>query len=546
MASSASLIPQKRKGVSPLEGGVICPRSSKLPSSQAELINWFTKESGHKLSQAQISRTLSSKYDYIDNLDKKTDKEALQTQKQREGNWKDLDSALFEWQQRMQKKKVVITGQILKSQAAKFWVALPQYQGQEQPKFSNGWLWGFQQRYNIREYVYHGEAASAEIDKPEAIAQIELVRQLASEYSDDDTLNMDETALFWKLTPDRTLATQAGSGGKKSKDRITLAFTVSASGKKEEVWVIGKSKNPRCFKNINRQLLRVKYRYNKTKWMTGRIMEEYLRWLDNKMRAANRKVLLLLDNFSGHELGVELIGGKQGLLNVRIEWLPPNTTSYWQPLDQGIIASFKLQYRYLWINYMLRQYEADKDPNKTVHLLKAVQWTRKAWEEVAVKTIQKCWWKSTIIKKPVDQTQDLVNQQDQVLATELQAQIAQLPGLANPLTVNEFIQLESEVVKDQVEEGDGDQVFEDLVDQYGAGDEDIIEPEEDAAVDEEDRDIPLLEAVQALETLRLFTLRREDGSESLLRELDQADRQFQAIAINQRTQRTIQSFWKNQ
>ena len=111
--------------------------------------------------------------------------------------------------------------------------------------------------------------------------------------------------------------------------------------------------------------------------------------------------------------------------------------------------------------------------------------------------------------------------------------------------MNEFIQLESEVVEDQVE-GDEDQVFQDLVDQYGAGDEDIIEPEEDAAVDEEDRDIPLLEAVQALETLRLFTLRREDGSESLLQELDQADRQFQAIAINQRTQRTIQSFWKNQ
>jgi hypothetical protein len=38
--------------------------------------------------------------------------------------------------------------------------------------------------------------------------------------------------------------------------------------------------------------------------MTGLIMEEYLRWLDNKMRAEGRKVLLLLDNFSGHELGV--------------------------------------------------------------------------------------------------------------------------------------------------------------------------------------------------------------------------------------------------
>jgi len=62
--------------------------------------------------------------------------------------------------------------------------------------------------------------------------------------------------------------------------------------------------------------------------MTGIIMQEYLIWLDNKMRAQQRKVLLLLDNFSGHELGVELVGGKEGLDNVRIEWLPPNTTSH--------------------------------------------------------------------------------------------------------------------------------------------------------------------------------------------------------------------------
>ena len=79
--------------------------------------------------------------------------------------------------------------------------------------------------------------------------------------------------------------------------------------------------------------------------MTGLIIEEYLRWLDNKMRGEGRKVLLLLDNFLGHELGVQLVGGLKGLNNVRIEWLPPNTTSHWQPLDQGIIASFKLQYR---------------------------------------------------------------------------------------------------------------------------------------------------------------------------------------------------------
>jgi hypothetical protein len=66
---------------------------------------------------------------------------------------------------------------------------------------------------------------------------------------------------------------------------------------------------------------------------------EFLRWFDTKVRG--QKVLLLLDYFSGHELGIQLVGGLDGLINVKIQWLPANTTSHWQPLDQGIIASFQ-------------------------------------------------------------------------------------------------------------------------------------------------------------------------------------------------------------
>lgn len=33
------------------------------------------------------------------------------------------------------------------------------------------------------------------------------------------------------------------------------------------------------------------------------------------------------------------------LLNVRLEWLPANTKSHTQPLDQGIIYSIKVNYR---------------------------------------------------------------------------------------------------------------------------------------------------------------------------------------------------------
>jgi hypothetical protein len=128
---------------------------------------------------------------------------------------------------------------------------------------------------------------------------------------------MDETGLFWKRTPDRSLATESRSGTKKSKDRITLALTANGDGSEKLIpWIIGKSKNLRCFKHINKRLLGIEYRNNKTKWMTGLICEEFLQWFDNQMRG--RKVLLLIDNFSAHELATNLVGSLQGLQNTRV------------------------------------------------------------------------------------------------------------------------------------------------------------------------------------------------------------------------------------
>ena len=132
----------------------------------------------------------------------------------------------------------MITGEILKAQAIKIWACLPQYEGIEAPKFLNGWLEGFQTRFNIKERVQHGKAGSTLIDTLDAQQQMQLVRKPSEEYGPKDTYNIDETRLFWKLVPDRTLVTEAGSGGKKSKDRVTLAFTCNGVRDKEEVWVI--------------------------------------------------------------------------------------------------------------------------------------------------------------------------------------------------------------------------------------------------------------------------------------------------------------------
>ena len=95
---------------------------------------------------------------------------------------------------------------------------------------------------------------------------MDRVRQLCTTYEDYNILNMDETGLNWKRTPDRTLVTKSYSGTKKSKDRITIVLTSNVdSSKKFKPWIISKSENPRYFTRINRRNLRITYRFNKSK-----------------------------------------------------------------------------------------------------------------------------------------------------------------------------------------------------------------------------------------------------------------------------------------
>jgi len=95
-ASSSLNIPQKRKGVLDSERAILRKRHKEHPYKQSDLINWFRQETRHKLNQGQVSRILSSKYDYVDSLDKKKDKLALRAQKSSGGEWLELEAALFE------------------------------------------------------------------------------------------------------------------------------------------------------------------------------------------------------------------------------------------------------------------------------------------------------------------------------------------------------------------------------------------------------------------------------------------------------------------
>ena len=207
-------------------------------------------------------------------------------------------------------------------------------------QFSSGWLWKFKNRNGIRQRKLHGEEASA--DQNAIIESLPSLQDKCSSYPPERIYNMDETGLFYRLEPDRTLATRRLSGRKKNKERLSVALCANADGShKLNPLIIGKSAKPQCFKNVRLENLAMTYRSNSKAWMLTVLFQEWLQAFDRQVAQRHRgqRVLLLLDNCLSHK--VEGLN----LQHVDVYFLPPNTTSKIQPMDAGIIMAFKSQYR---------------------------------------------------------------------------------------------------------------------------------------------------------------------------------------------------------
>lgn len=64
----------------------------------------------------------------------------------------------------------------------------------------------------------------------------------------EDIYNMDETGLFYRATPQKSLAKEAVAGSKVNKERITIGLATNVTGtEKLKPIVIWKAKKPRCF-----------------------------------------------------------------------------------------------------------------------------------------------------------------------------------------------------------------------------------------------------------------------------------------------------------
>lgn len=331
----------------------------------------------------------------------------------------DLDKAVFKWYTQQRAEGVPVRGVDIQEAAHR----LARHMNIGEFKCSTGWLWRFRRRHGIVNKGITGELLSADSDAvdPYVSKLWELMEQEGLQ--NYQIYNADETGLLYKQMPQKTQAFKHLSttpGRKVLKQRLSVLVCANGDGcHRLKPVVVGKSAKPRALKDVMKNLP-VHYHHNRSAWFTQDIIED---WFHHVFDPAVRdyqssfygigkediKAVLLLDNAPAHP-SERILSSRDG--KIKTMFLPPNTTSLIQPMDQGVIESAKRQYRNLFLQQCLVVTEDGMDEEgyedtrgkKTLENLKAyniksaIYNFAEAWKKVPMTTLRNAWCK--LLKTP--------------------------------------------------------------------------------------------------------------------------------------------------
>ena len=161
---------------------------------------------------------------------------------------------------------------------------------------------------------------------------------------------MDKTPCYFDMIGSSTLHFKGEknvdgghSGHEKSHYMVVLCTSLSGKFMKTLVIFIGLKNIPKCNKPPNIEVAVTKGGFIKEALMVD--------WIEKIYKArgsyfATRKSLLLMDNHRSHNCPAVL--GALNRLNAAVKLIPAKTTSFLQPLDVGVNASFKAAMREEW------------------------------------------------------------------------------------------------------------------------------------------------------------------------------------------------------
>jgi len=194
-------------------------------------------------------------------------------------------------------------------------------------------------------------------------------------------------------------------GHKPMKDRLTLLLCANASvDLKIKPLLVYHSETPSVFRKhkVMKNRLGVMWRSNAKAWVTKVLFLEWIReffcptvqkYLEDK--GLPLKALLVMDNAPAHPRDLEEVLAED-FPWLTIEFIPPNTTSLLQPMDQQVIANFKKLYTK---ELFQKCFQMVSDTDLTLiefwkehySTLSCVGLIEKSWANVSLRTLRSAW-----------------------------------------------------------------------------------------------------------------------------------------------------------
>ncbi|GBB89547.1 hypothetical protein RclHR1_16270001 [Rhizophagus clarus] len=425
---------------------VYATKSKNKNKTQQQVADYFNQQNpGLHIDRSTISKILGKKAKWLALISTSASKKTF---RHREVKYPQVEKALGLWVENANANNLPVLEMMIKEKA--FYFAQEFSIPREDILFSNGWIENLKNAIIFIAIAYMvREANSAPLET--LFEERRKLQTILQDYTLDNIFNADETGFFFRMAPNQTLASAPTPGTKLDKTRITVLLATNAIGtQKLKPLVIGSSKNPRCLYRVNRNSLPCTYYANSKAWMRSDIFGEWLEYINNKFRTQNRKILLLIDNASSHfnpddhnNRVTEHTNDNLNLSHVRVHFLPPNTTAHLQPMDAGIIKSFKAIYKQHYIRHIIHQFEANVNLKR---------YSNYSWDSVKVETIVNCWQKTEILPNNNDDVngiqqaliaQKMANQEDQKGVKFLLQQFSSLENISDESLgeINQYLEM---------------------------------------------------------------------------------------------------------
>ncbi|XP_037564783.1 tigger transposable element-derived protein 6-like [Dermacentor silvarum] len=171
-------------------------------------------------------------------------------------------------------------------------------------------------------------------------------------------------------------------------------------------------------------------------WMTCKLFECFLRYLDGRLGCKGRSSdLLFLDNCATHPKDTSF------LRNLRVVFLPANTTSHLQPLDTGIIKNAKHLYRKCIVRRFLARVSHGQDPGK-ISFLDAMHYFNTSWQSVKRETVNNCFKKCGFRRQPA--AKDMGCSEDDPVACDFEL-VEEFLSTGADVPFAEFVAIDNDV-----------------------------------------------------------------------------------------------------